>query len=124
MILDWIPSEVNTVSTLSFQSVLITRPRDQAEPLRALIEKTGRTVVLFPTIEILPSQNQLALYQRMQALHDYDIIIFVSANAVLPILPQWQASPSLSVIAIGPGTTEMLRQHGISVDRTPSTYSS
>ena len=101
---------------LSGLSVLITRPKHQADTLcQCITERGGKTIAL-PTIAIQPlppGKNQSMAY--------CDIAIFVSANAAY--YSQFNAVVSNAVIAIGPGTAKALTQKQISVDYIPTHYS-
>lgn len=110
--------------SLRNQTVLVTRPVHQAMGLRTLIEKAGGNVVLFPTLEILPIENQESLQLRIKRIEEYDVVIFVSANAVRHAMVFWPPCyRPLRLIAIGPGTASTLEQHGLSESTTPSQFS-
>jgi uroporphyrinogen-III synthase len=62
--------------------ILNTRPRHQQAELTTLLEQDGARVLSFPVIEIALTEND-ALRQRLnQDLGQYDILLFVSRNAV------------------------------------------
>jgi uroporphyrinogen-III synthase len=92
--------------------VLITRPRQQALPLRDAIEHHGGHAILFPAIEIVPTPEAAAGRQPLKSAEDYDDLVFVSPNAVRYAMPEL-AIAQQRVFAIGSGTAGMLRQHGI-----------
>lgn len=62
--------------------VLVTRPSHQAEHLANLVEAHGGQALCVPTIEILPPHDTTTLVARVGRLREFDIAIFVSANAV------------------------------------------
>ena len=69
-------------SGLKGQVILNTRPRHQQAELTALLEQDGARVLSFPVIEIELTEND-ALRQRLtQDIGQYDILLFVSRNAV------------------------------------------
>ena len=69
-------------SGLKGQVILNTRPRHQQAELTTLLEQDGARVLSFPVIEIALTEND-ALRQRLnQDLGQYDILLFVSRNAV------------------------------------------
>ena len=69
-------------SGLKGQVILNTRPRHQQAELTALLEQDGARVLSFPVIEIELTEND-ALRQRLdQDIDQYDILLFVSRNAV------------------------------------------
>jgi uroporphyrinogen-III synthase len=73
---------VRTRRDLTDLRVLVTRPSHQAEHLASLIETQGGRAVCIPTIEILPPNDPTALATCVDRLREFDMAIFVSANAV------------------------------------------
>ncbi len=99
---------------LKYETIVITRPAHQAEPLTKLIEKLGAKTIIFPTLEILPTPDKNDLVAAIKQISKYQIAIFVSANAVNYSLADFdQPFPSIPVIAIGPGTARALQAKGI-----------
>jgi uroporphyrinogen-III synthase len=96
--------------------VLVTRPADQAGDLVNAIESEGGSVVLFPTIEILPLAPA-EIVGRLRRLRDPDIALFVSANAVRYGL---EHAGEARIAAIGPATAAAIEAAGRSVDIRPS----
>jgi uroporphyrinogen-III synthase len=92
--------------------VLITRPLQQALPLRDAIEHLGGRAILFPTIEIASMPATAAGKQLLKNAADYDDLVFVSPNAVRFAMPALAVARQ-RVFAIGSGTAGMLQQHGI-----------
>ncbi|MEK7990135.1 MAG: uroporphyrinogen-III synthase [Thiotrichaceae bacterium] len=84
-------------------SVLVTRPQHQAQNLCDLIQKQGGTVLLLPTLEIIP----LALNSNTLPTN-IDKAIFISANAVNYGLQYLSATKQL--VAIGKKTAQTLQQ--------------
>lgn len=112
-------------SSLFGLNVLITRPRLQAKTLQNAIESLGGKTFIFPTIEIEPLKNKKILTKTLTQLHQFDIAIFTSANAVHIIKPFWKnASYPLITIAIGSGTAKALQQYNIVVDYIPNQFNS
>ncbi|MFQ5546533.1 MAG: uroporphyrinogen-III synthase [Acidiferrobacterales bacterium] len=73
---------VRTNGDLTNLRVLVTRPSHQAEHLANLIEAQGGQAVRVPTIEILPPNDPAALATCVNRLHEFNMAIFISANAV------------------------------------------
>jgi len=96
------------------QHIVITRPQQQASTLAKGIESAGGNVLLFPTIEIQP----LALNQenklKIQHLQQFDIVIFISPNAVnfgLPLIRAETIFPNdISLATIGQGSAKALAE--------------
>jgi uroporphyrinogen-III synthase len=78
--------------------------------------------IIWPAIVILPPPDRGPLEQAHAALRDYDIAVFVSANAVefgAPAPNRWPAH--IVTYAPGPGTAETLAAAGIPDARVPVT---
>ena len=67
---------------LKAASVVITRPRAQAEGLARAVAAIGRTPVVLPLLEIAPLPDTSALRAALAALEGYALVAFVSPNAV------------------------------------------
>ena len=69
---------------LAGKTVLVTRPRSQADELRALLEAHGARVVIQPVIEILPPQDPAELDAALDAVaaKEFDWAVFSSENGV------------------------------------------
>ena len=106
--------------------VIVTRPARQAAGLAQQLAALSATPIVFPAIVILPPSNRGALDAAHAALADFDIAIFVSANAVEYGVPPPQVWPAtLELFAPGPGTAAALAATGIANARFPtSTFDS
>lgn len=91
-------------------TVVITRPLHQAQNLALLIQKNGGKVIFFPTLEILPIKNNVNLQKAAKNIDQFDIVIFVSANAVDYFLKAHTPSSrdDAIAIAVGSGTAHAL----------------
>jgi len=85
--------------------VIVTRPRAQAGPLVARLEELGATVVECPLIEIERSSDE-----PIDAA-GYDWLVVTSPNGADEVARRATNIPR--VAAVGPGTAETLRAHGI-----------
>lgn len=101
---------------LSGRGIVITRPREHALALAERIRAAGGDPILFPTIEILPPQNQDAVSWIITRLERFQLAIFVSPTAALRGHGLVSASRSwpegLRVAAVGAGTAKALRERG------------
>jgi uroporphyrinogen-III synthase len=102
--------------------IVITRPARQASGLAREIAALGGKPLVVPAIVILPPADTRALREVQRALADYDIAVFVSANAVEYGVGDPAAWPAhLLVFAPGPGTAAALAAVGIGNVRIPTT---
>jgi uroporphyrinogen III methyltransferase/synthase len=111
------------------RAVVVTRPRAQAADFGAWLESQGAEPVLFPAIRVVPPPDPAPLARAAAEAHEYDWVIFTSANGVERF---WQAlaeagrdARALSrarVAAIGPATAQALAERGIRADVVPERY--
>ena len=83
----------------------MTRPRDQARPLVERIEALGHEVVECPLIEIERTSDE-----PIDAA-GYEWVIVTSPNGADELARRGRNLPKLA--AVGPGTAETLRRHGL-----------
>lgn len=103
--------------------VLVTRPAHQADKLMSLVTAAGGQPILFPAIEIQPVQDS-ALARLLSRLGDYDIAIFISANAVTfgfdAIAAHHANLPQrLQLAAVGAATASAMTARGYRPDFVP-----
>ena len=111
-------------STLTNTGVLVTRPAHQADRLMSLIEAAGGHSFLFPSVEIQPVVSD-ALHQIVSNLEQFDLAIFISANAVTfgfeAIAAQHAELPvGVKLAAVGRATADALAAHGRPADIVPA----
>jgi uroporphyrinogen-III synthase len=95
-------------------TVVITRPRAQAEALARAVEALGRQAVVLPLLDIFPLADQAALKAALAALPSYALVAFVSPNAIdaaFAHLGAWPAGVTLAVL--GEGSRAALARHGV-----------
>jgi uroporphyrinogen-III synthase len=100
-------------------AVVITRPRQQAEPLARAVAALGRTPVLLPLLEIspLPEEGpggQGALRRVLDDLASYALVAFVSPNAIdaaFAHIARWPDGVDIAVV--GEGSRAALAKHGV-----------
>jgi len=109
--------------------VLVTRPRDQSAEMVALLEARGAEPIEAPMIRIAPPEDYGPLDAACAAIHEFDWIVFASANAVDVFIKRLLATPldlralkGVNLSAVGPATAERLRDHGLKVDLVPAEY--
>lgn len=64
------------------QYIMITRPAHQAGALAQDIKAAGSEAFLFPTLEIIPTELSDKNKETIQQLSQFDMVIFISPNAV------------------------------------------
>ena len=98
-------------------TVVITRPAAQAGPLAAKIAALGWPVTLLPLLEIhaLDGEEECAQLQAVLArLREYDLVAFVSPNAIDCVFAHLAAWPSgLPLAVVGEGSRLALAAHGV-----------
>ncbi len=97
-------------------AVVITRPRQQAEPLARAVAALGRRPELLPLLEIspLPEEGQSALRRVLNDLASYALVAFVSPNAIdaaFAHIGPWPAGVDIAVV--GEGSRAALAKHGV-----------
>ncbi|MFQ5468926.1 MAG: uroporphyrinogen-III synthase [Gammaproteobacteria bacterium] len=107
---------------LSGLNVLVTRPAHQAQPLIQCLQTEGADTVLLPVIEMSPAPLTAQLTDAIEQIQDYDIALFISANAVthtIPLLPPPSWPAHIKIAGVGQQTTQQLINHGFEVDIEP-----
>jgi len=111
--------------------VVVTRAREQASELKRLLEDAGAQVVQFPTIEIAPPPSYESLDAVIEAISDYQWLIFTSTNGVDSFFDRLKhhgedsrALANVLVAAVGESTAEDLRKRGIEPDLVPPKFQS
>jgi uroporphyrinogen III methyltransferase / synthase len=93
--------------------VIVTRAREQAEPLARRLEELGHDVVLCPLIELEP------IGPAELDLSRYDWVVVTSPNGARELARRARGALP-PVAAIGPGTAAALRERGIAPTLVPS----
>lgn len=117
------------IAPLAHRSIVVTRPRAQAQRFIDLLEQQGAEVIEFPTIEIVP----MASYERLDAAIDqlamYDWLIFTSVNGVEYFTERLRARQKdggslqhLQIATIGPATAQAVEALGLRVHAVPEEY--
>ena len=89
--------------------VLITRPRDQAQPLADALLARGFDVAVEPLIAVEPLSDEPI------DVGGYDCVIVTSANGARELARRMTAPPA-AIAAIGPGTAAALIELGLRAD--------
>ena len=113
-----LPSEAGPLEGIG---VIVTRPQRPAAVFASRIAALGGRPLIWSAIVIEPPDDSARLADAHAKLDQYDIAIFVSANAVeFGARPGRPWPPSLRTFAPGPGTAEALAAAGIADTRIPA----
>ena len=117
------------MTALAGRTVVVTRPRDQAAGLVALLQADGARVLACPTVEIVPVGLTDELRAAIAHLDDYQTVIFTSANGVALFCDRLRdcgrepaALASCELVAIGPATAAALDERGLVASLVPEEY--
>jgi uroporphyrinogen III methyltransferase/synthase len=108
--------------------IVVTRAREQAGELSALLHNLGAEVIELPTIEIKPADDYGPLDQAIARLDEYGWLIFTSANGVRFFLDRLDRSRldlraiQGRICAIGPATRDALERFHLKVDCMAERY--
>lgn len=111
------------------RQIVVTRSREQASELSAILEALGAEVIEFPTIKIVPPPSYEPLDKAIGRLEEYDWLVFTSINGVEAFFQRlWscrrdvRSLANAKLCAIGPRTEEGLTSRGLMVDLVPGEY--
>jgi uroporphyrinogen-III synthase len=103
------------VSGLGGRRILVTRPREVAQGLAALIADAGGVPVLYPAIEIRDAEDAGAARAALARLQDFGMAVFVSPSAVRKAVEllggPWPAR--VRAAAVGAATRRELEARGL-----------
>ena len=111
------------------KGVVVTRAREQASDLLAMLTDYGANAIPFPTIEIQPLESYAEVRKTLTYINSYDWLAFTSVNGVICFFEQMQAIgldtralAGCKIAAIGPATAQALRKRGIRADFIPERF--
>jgi len=108
---------------LAGRRIVVTRPKDQAAGLAALIRQAGGEALEIPTLEIRDLSDLTAFRSVIERLDSFDAAIFVSRNAVRNTFALMGNRPwpaHLRVATVGNGSREELESRGVREVIAPS----
>ncbi len=118
---------------LSGVTVVVTRPKHQAEQLCQSIEAAGGIALRFPVIEIQPPSNPNRVQLQLNQLYSFDFAIFISTNAVFSALELLRGSSkkssvwpnNVAITSVGRATMKAVVSLGLVVNhQAPEPYNS
>ncbi len=111
------------------QRILVTRPRERSGELSARLRALGAEVLEFPTIRIVPIEDNPQLEQALTKLPEYNYLVFTSpagVNVFFDALKNQKKDirciGNAQIAVIGPGTRAELEKRGIYAELMPETY--
>ena len=64
------------------KGIIVTRPQHQADGLCHLLSAAGAVPIRYPTLAIEAPHDDTAARRIIDRLHEFDLAVFISANAV------------------------------------------
>lgn len=111
------------------KKIIVTRSREQANPLSQAIADLGGEPVEFPTISIAEPEDYAPLDRAIANISLYDWLIFTSVNGVTYFFNRLRTLnydirdlAEIRICAIGPQTAEALQSMMLKVDYIPAEY--
>lgn len=92
-------------------NILNTRPEKQATNLTMLLQDNYFKVIELPLIEIKDNCSNLDRYQYRIQIEKTDLLIFISANAVIFYFKHFTISNDSPVAVIGKSTAKVFAQY-------------
>jgi uroporphyrinogen III methyltransferase/synthase len=109
--------------------VLVTRTREQAGSLAALLAEAGAEVIECPAIRVAAPDSLGPLDQAIARLESYDWLVLTSVNGVERLLDRLdqtgrdlRALHRVRIAAIGPETARALARHHLRADLVPDDF--
>lgn len=108
------------------RTVVVTRSAEQASGLASLLEALGAATVRLPVLRVADaSDGGAALRAAARRVHEYEWVVFTSANTVERFAPLLDAPPGPGrprIAAVGPGTAKALSGAGLGADLVPERF--
>ncbi len=108
------------------KKIIVTRARDQAGQLTALLESNGAEVIELPFIEVQPDVNPQQLTEILAGIAIYEWIIFTSVNGVKSFFDMFYKAfddirclGPMRIAAVGAATAREIESHHLKVDLIP-----
>jgi uroporphyrinogen III methyltransferase / synthase len=108
--------------------IVVTRAREQAGDLVALLEELGAEAVTIPTIRIEPVEDTAEIDAACDVAERFDWLVFTSVNGVSHFMSRFRDRRDIRdlkgvrICAVGPETAAAVTQNGIRVDLTPAEH--
>jgi len=109
--------------------VLVTRPKETASDISAILREKGAEVLQIPAIATVPIEDNKKLLRAFRNLKEYQWIAFTSPGGVRIFFEEMEKSGTdirslfgLKIAAIGKGTADELKRRGLIADLIPPVY--
>ena len=108
------------------QTVLVTRPAAKSDDLTRRLRSAGAAVITAPAIEITPVADPSSIDRCIDALADFDAVVFSSDAGVDHFLGRLMLRHDVrrlagkTIGAVGGKTAAALRRYGVVADRVPT----
>ena len=106
-----------TISALVGRTVAATRAAEADDDFVRMLERAGARPLVWPTIGFEPTSTPDAFEKIIDALADFDWVVFTSPRAVRAVTARLDGCPhGVRVGSVGPSTDAALRRAGWSSD--------
>jgi len=116
---------MRTSNLLSGKTVVVTRPHNQTRKICAALKRNRAAIIHFPVLSIMAAENPEPAKNTLRQLATYDVVIFISGNAVHYAVKLAQELKldfhDNRLAAVGAATRAALEKHGYSVSIVPAT---
>jgi len=111
------------------RKMVVTRTREQASELVALLEENGADCLEYPTLHMKPALDYTVLDQALDEISSYSWLLFTSINAIAWFFDHlWKkgmdarhlGGPKIAVV--GRATADKLREYGLRADLLPERF--
>jgi len=109
--------------------IVVTRTRKQAGSLSAKLRALGADVYELPTIRVEPPNDLREFAELVRDAYQYDWLVFTSPNGVSAFFEMFyklyddaRNIGNVKIAAIGPATTQRIKEFHLSVDLQPKEF--
>ena len=109
--------------------MVVTRTRDQASELVALLEENGADCLEYPTLHMEPARDYTLLDDALARIREYDWLLFTSINAITWFFDYlWKKDMDVrslggpKIAVVGRATAGKLRDYGLKADLLPEKF--
>src|SRR6266550_108034 len=111
------------------KTIVVTRTRKQASVLSSKLRSLGANIIELPTIRIEPPSDLREFAELVQDAHNYDWIVFTSANGVeaffnifFKLYDDTREIGGVRIATIGPATAQRVKDFHLHVDLQPKEF--